>query len=292
MKKRYIGMLASSCFAWVLVVQADTTVDSAHPYAYGANVGWINARGDITNGAVLGQSYCTGYLWNANCGWISLGNGPTNSWRYSNSSGGDWGVNHDGQGRLTGYAYGANIGWIRFEQTYGQPRVDLRTGNLSGYIFGANVGWLSLSNNQAYVRTTRLDGGPDTDGDGIPDPWEYSHTDNLAALSGSQHDLDGDGVTDTREYGADTDPLDANDHLKIVALTVSGNTNTVRWTARPTRTYRLVATNSLMGAGGAWPDAGPGVIGPPAGSSMEVSVTGVTQTTRFYRVKSIVPLSE
>ena len=292
MKRRFIALLASSCVAWLSVVHADTTIDPAHPYAYGANVGWVNARGDVTHGAALRQAYCTGYLWSANCGWIGLGNGPTNGWQYSNSSGGDWGVNHDGQGHLTGYAYGANIGWIRFEQTVGQPRVDLRTGNLSGYVYGANVGWFSLSNEQAYARTARLDAGPDTDGDGIPDPWEYSHTNNLAALSGGQHDFDGDGATDAHEYGSDTDPLDADDRFEIVDLTVSGDTNTVRWTARPTRTYCLRTTNSLMGASGAWPDAGPGVMGPPAGSPMEVSVSGVTQTTRFYRVQSIVPLSE
>ena len=53
---------------------------------------------------------------------------PTNGHAYANNSAADWGVNHDGAGRLTGYAWGANIGWVAFEQTHGQPQVDLRTG--------------------------------------------------------------------------------------------------------------------------------------------------------------------
>jgi hypothetical protein len=34
--------------------------------------------------------------------------------QYSNTSGTDYGVNHDGAGELFGYAWGANIGWIQF----------------------------------------------------------------------------------------------------------------------------------------------------------------------------------
>ena len=63
-----------------------STIDPAHPYAWGANIGWINAQGDVTNGAVVGQTYCSGQAWSANCGWINLGNGPANGWQYSNGS--------------------------------------------------------------------------------------------------------------------------------------------------------------------------------------------------------------
>jgi hypothetical protein len=267
-----------------------TTIDAAHLYAYGANVGWINARGDVTHGAVIGQAYCTGYVWSANCGWIGLGNGPTNGWRYLNASAADWGVNHDGAGRLSGYAYGANVGWIVFDQTWGQPRVDLRTGNLSGHIWGANVGWISLSCQGAYVRT-RLDAGPDTDGDNLSDPYEYRHTNTLARLSGlNGHDADGDGATDLAEAGADTDPLDDTDFLRIVSIGVTGSTNRVAWTACPTRLYLVESTNALFSASN-WSDVGPSLLGPPTDSPMTQTVSGVTGTTRFYRVKAIMPLS-
>jgi len=288
--KRFVAT-TSVLLAMAAACQAGTTINPTHAYAYGANVGWMNWRGDVAHGVVLGQSYCTGSVWSANAGWICLGNGPTNCWRYSNASGNDWGVNHDGAGHLSGCAYGANIGWINFEQTYGQPRVDLRTGNLSGYAYGANIGWISLSNVQAHVQTDRLDTGPDTDQDGLPDAWEYGQTNVLAALGGGGlADFDHDGMTDTQEYLADTDPLNPDDNLRITALAAARQTNTVAWTARPTRLYALQANARLTNAA-SWVDSGAGVLGPPPSSSMSVQLTGVTATTRFYRVQAIVPLA-
>jgi len=269
--------------------QAATTIHTTNKNAYGANVGWINAQGDITNGAVIGQAFCTGYVWSASCGWISLGNGPTNGWQYSNLSSNDWGVNHDGEGRLTGYAYGANIGWINFEQTHGQPKINLLTGNLSGYVYGANIGWIGLSNAQAFVRST-VSPGADTDGDGIPDPWERRRVGNTTSLGNG--DYDGDRVPDADEYAADTDPDDSNDRFRIVSLQTLPGTNTVSWTARPTRLYRLEATNRLASTSGGWVDAGGGLIGPPASSPASATVPTGGATSRFYRVQAVVPLTE
>src|ERR1035437_5041441 len=66
------GLLASG---W-----AATTINSTNPYAFGANVGWFNAGGDVTHGAVIGEYVCSGCLWAANVGWIHLGDGtPANS---------------------------------------------------------------------------------------------------------------------------------------------------------------------------------------------------------------------
>ena len=291
--RRLARLGAGILLAAVSGVRAGTTITPAHPDAYGANIGWINACGDVTNGAAVGRHYCTGYVWSANCGWIKLGSGtPANGHAYANDSATDWGVNHDGEGGLTGYAYGANIGWVTFEQTHGQPRVDLHTGKLGGYAWGANVGWIGLSNGLGFVRTTTLDPGPDSDGDLLPDAYEYTHTNTLAALSGlGGHDADGDGATDLEEGRADTDPLDNMDRLEIVSLETDAATNRMAWTSRPTRLYRLEATNSLAG-GGAWPDAGPGLIGPSAVSPMTQTVTDVTAAVQYYRVKAVVPLSE
>lgn len=49
-------------------VGASTTIDTNNAYAYGANIGWCNAFADGTNGAVIGQFYCTGYIYSANVG--------------------------------------------------------------------------------------------------------------------------------------------------------------------------------------------------------------------------------
>ena len=158
---------------------ASTTIDTNNAYAYGANIGWCNAYADGTNGAVIGQFYCSGYIWSANVGWICLGypGGPVNGYSYFNLATNDRGVNNtSGTGQLSGYAYGANIGWIEFEQTYGQPCVDLRTGNLTGYAYSANCGWISLSNSVAVMQTDSLSPGPlDASGSGLPIAWEMEY---------------------------------------------------------------------------------------------------------------------
>ena len=271
--------------------QAATTIDPAHKEAYGANIGWINAQGDTANGMVVGQAYCTGYIYSANCGWIGLGNSPNNGWHYSNTSSGDWGVNHDGAGNLTGNAYGANIGWITFEQTFGRPKIDLRTGNLSGYAWAANVGWISLSNAQAFVRSAQISNGPDSDSDGIADSWELQSVGNLTTLHGGGHDQDNDGVSDKDEYLADTNPLDDEELLRIVELEIENTARTVTWLSRPTRLYRLEATNRLSAATGNWEDVGGGLLGPMAASTASCTEFDVTTTSRFYRVRAFLPLT-
>ena len=285
-----ILLIGASAALLAAATFAASTIDPAHPYAWGANIGWLDMQGDVANGTVVGQSYCSGYAWSANCGWICLGNGPTNGWRYSNSSVADWGVNHDGQGRLSGYAWGANIGWVNFEQTNGVPRVDLLTGNLSGHVWGENVGWISLNNAQAYVRTATLSPGPDTDLDGIPDAWEMQRAGDLTTLGGSY--ADGDDRSDVEEYYADTDPL-TSEHFAIVSVTEVAGINTVYWSSRPTRLYRVEATNGPPpAAAGPWADVGGGLIGPPAGSPSLATVQLGGDKTRYYRVRAVVPLGQ
>ena len=268
-----------------------TTIVASNQYAWGANVGWLDARANATNGAAVLQYYCTGHVWSANCGWIGLGNGPTNGWRYSNASVSDWGVNHDGAGNLSGCAWGANVGWIVFEQTNGLPRIDLRTGNFSGYAWGANVGWISLSNVQAYVQTGALLPGADSDGDGMPDAWEYRWAGNLTTLSAGGHDQDGDHVPDVAEYPADTDPTDPAEALAIVSIEKGTATDRIGWTTRPTRLYRMEATNALPpGASGNWQDLLGMNAGPMGISPAYLQVPAAPLTTRFYRVQAVVPL--
>jgi hypothetical protein len=265
---------------------AATTIDPANKHAYGANIGWINVEADSANGAVIGQAFCSGYLYAANVGWIHLGDGtPDNGIAYGNDSATDFGVNHDGLGNLTGYAYGANIGWINFEETYGQPKVNLETGDLSGYTWSGNVGWTSLDG----VNTLILASGPDSDNDTIPDFWEYAHTNTLDVLTNGGADSDDDGVTDTAEYGADTDPFDASDFLQITALEKQADTNLVTWTCVPTRLYTLqyadILTNDVP-----WTATGPSFV-PHSGPETSKRVDGVIDDKRFYRIKAGPPLA-
>lgn len=283
-----VGLMLAACVrgAW-----AETTVAPAHAYAYAANAGWVNAAGDVSHGVQIGTSYCAGFLWSPALGWIGWGSAPTNGWLYTNLSADDWGVNHDGLGRLTGYAYGANIGWVNFEQTYGKPRVDLRTGVMSGAAWSPNVGWITFSNAVAHVRMARLETGPDSDGDGIGDPWEYQMAGGLTRLQAGGSDWDEDGMPDLAEFWAGTDPLDALSGLRISKFARSGGMDQVTWPGLPTRLYRLEWRASLA-AGDVWSDSGAGVISGNKKGNLIRTVAAPEAARRFYRVRALMPFSE
>jgi len=267
---------------------AGATIDAVNKYAYGANVGWLNAFADGANGAVIGDYYCTGYLYAANVGWINLGSGtPANGIQYLNNSATDFGVNQDGLGNLRGYAWGANIGWINFENT-GAPRVNLRTGVLGGYAWSANCGWISLSNTFAYMQTDTLWPGPLAP-DGLPVPWllTYFGTTNVNANADPDHD----GMSNAQEYQAGTDPNNANSVLRITAESFGpgGTTASLTWNSVPTRFYYLLKNPDLRTAN--WTDSGLGLISPSLGSSTTDGFSDTNAPIRFYRVKAVLPLS-
>ena len=227
--------------------QAASTIDPANRYAYGANLGWLDGRGDTNNGAVIGEYVCSGYLYAANAGWINLGNGsPTNGIQYQNVSAADFGVNLDGAGNLRGYAYAANLGWINFEPT-GAPKVDLLTGKLDGYVWSANCGWISLSNTVAYVQTDTIAPGTDSDHNGLPDAWERQNFGFIGVDPNA--DPDHDGVSSRQEYLAGTDPNNGLDYLHITRIQrgSASDTNyvTLLWSGVPSRFYAIQRRSTL-----------------------------------------------
>lgn len=269
---------------------AQSTIAPAQPFAWGVNVGWLNARPSVADGVRTGDTVCSGFVWAANVGWIKLGGGtPANGRQYSNTTAGDWGVNVQPDGALRGFAWGANIGWVNFEAT-GNPRIDLATGAFAGYAWSTNVGWLNLGDANFHPTTTTL-AITDTDGDGISDAWEYEAAGNLTTLS-ALGDADGDGVSDFNEYLADTDPLDRTDRLRITRydITRPGGvaTQNLQFTSQPTRFYRLETRASL--SSGTWADAGLGLFqGQPASTLLDLGVP--TGTQRFYRITVQRPLA-
>jgi hypothetical protein len=247
-------------------------------------------RGDIANGAVIGQYVCSGYLYAANVGWINLGSGaPANGIYYQNLSAGDFGVNKDGLGNLRGYAYGANIGWINFENN-GAPSVDLLTGKLNGHVYSANCGWISLSNAFAFVQTSTILPGADTDGDGIADAWEQLKFGNLTTADSSS-DQDLDGASDLNEYLADTNPNDATSNLRITDYSTAfgGTANALTWTSELTRHYYILETPSLDQPA-TWIDSGLSLIGPDGALTTRNFISTETPM-RFFRVQAVLPLA-
>ena len=123
--------------------------DDGSQYAYGENVGWLNAEpsGDGGPGVEVKDSKLTGYIWAENIGWVSLSCENTSSCGTAN-----YGVTNDGNGNLKGYAWGENVGWISFscENTgscgtvgYGVT-IDPATGEFSGKAWGENIGWTTF----------------------------------------------------------------------------------------------------------------------------------------------------
>ena len=270
-----------------LSADAATTIDGVNHYAYGANLGWADWRGDTANGAIIGEYVCSGNIYSANVGWINLGSGtPTNGIYYQNLSTNDFGVNQDGMGNLRGYAYGANIGWINFE-TNGAPKVNLLTGQLSGYVWSANCGWISLNNATAFVQTDTIQQGALAP-DGLPIAWLLQNfgTTNVSATA----DPTGKGMTVGQDYLAGTDPNNVNSLLKITGKTFSsGGTNALlTWQSVPTRYYYLQKILSLNS--NTWADSGLGLVASTAGSTTSGSFTDTNAPKRFYRVEAVRPL--
>jgi hypothetical protein len=289
LKRAPLALFLSTFNCHFSTVLAGTTMDAANHSAYGANLGWMDWRGDTNHGAVIGQYVCSGYTYSANAGWINLGSGaPANGIRYQNNSATDFGVNNDGAGNLSGLAWGANIGWLTFEQTYGKPNVNLRTGALSGYVWSANCGWISLSNAAAHVQTDSLYPGPLAP-NGLPVPWllAYFGATNVSATA----DPTGKGMTLAQDYVAGTDPTNADSILRITGedFSPSGASASITWSSVPTRVYFIQKSPDLATTN--WTDSGLGLISPSAGPATMANFTDTNAPARFYRVQAVLPLS-
>ncbi|MHC4476853.1 MAG: hypothetical protein ACYTEL_14495 [Planctomycetota bacterium] len=122
-------------------------------YAYGENVGWLNAEplGDGGPGVEVDDSKLTGYVWGENIGWISLSCENTSSCGTV-----DYGVTNNGAGNLSGFAWAENVGWINFD-----PRVPNdpncysvcidSNGNFDGWAWGENIGWIHFQSSTPVV---------------------------------------------------------------------------------------------------------------------------------------------
>jgi len=292
MKARLTLRLTAALLALATSASAQSTINSTHKYAYGANTGWLNFRPSAVDGVVVGEAFLAGNIYAANFGWIRLGAGtPANGHTYTNASGSDFGVNHDGTGTLTGYGYSGNIGWVNFgwarANDPNRPHFDLLTGQFSGYAYSANTGWINLAGNL----TTDTLANPDTDGDGMADAWEIEKFGNLTT-AGIGTDKDKDGQSDAAEYAADTDPNNAAEYLRIISQNYNAGVTqvTLTFTTRPTRTYRIQTSNNLPNGGAdGWVASGAVFLADP-GTTTTKTLSFPGGPRRFFRVVAQKPL--
>jgi hypothetical protein len=156
MKARFSRRIAVVISSAVFLILCETSyaenVDPDHSdsqYAYGENVGWLNAEagGEGGEGVEVSDSKLTGYMWAENIGWISL------SCENTSSCGAvDYGVTNDGRGNLLGYAWGENVGWISFSCEHAGScgavdygvMIDPTTGKFHGLAWAENIGWINF----------------------------------------------------------------------------------------------------------------------------------------------------
>ncbi len=179
-KRAFMGLVLASLLGAVVAVVSAETIDpnsDNSQFAYGENVGWINAE-PLGNGNAAGTTVTglklTGYMYGENIGWINLNCTNNNTCATT----GNYGVVNDGLGKLSGYAWGENVGWISFNcsntpatcattNNYGVT-INRSTGDFSGYAYGENIGWISFNcTNQNTCGTAQYKVKTADDGDGI-----------------------------------------------------------------------------------------------------------------------------
>jgi hypothetical protein len=119
----------------------------------------------------------------------------------------------------------------------------------------------------------------DSDGDGIPDEWERSHSLDPYSAADANGDVDGDGQTNLSEWTAGTDPRSSLSRLTTeVSSTAQGFL--IRFTALPNRSYTIQYRDSL--ASGGWQKLVD--ITAEAGERQVTHIDPVIAPERFYRV--------
>ena len=140
-----------------------------------------------------------------------------------------------------------------------------------------------LNGQEAEVIVTKfVFAGPDTDRDGMPDPWERAHGLDPANAADAATDDDDDGMTNLREFLAGTDPANLASALKITAINVTEADTRVSFPTALDKTYHLESTGSLHSPN--WTSVTQNVAG--TGGDIEIiNPGGATNAANYYRIR-------
>ncbi len=191
-----LALAAAATSAAPATALAQNSIDPVNKFCWAENIGWINWRDAGSpagsEGVRFVYTYLTGFAWSENTGFVNFGQGPADGVTYVNTTGADFGVNHDeNTGYLSGYAWSENVGWINFSggalATPANPaRISVDSPRrLQGFAWAENVGWINLdvAVEGQYVLTNpcvldyNRDGSlnPDDLGDFITDYYTVPH---------------------------------------------------------------------------------------------------------------------
>jgi len=117
--------------------------------------------------------------------------------------------------------------------------------------------------------------------DSIPDSWRIQYFgSNTDPRSYPDADPDGDGLSNYQEYKLGTNPLDANDNLRINASSGGNKAVNLRFRTSAGRKYRIEASENLQP--GSWTTVQTDVLG--TGGDVELPRSG-TDAHYYYRVR-------
>ena len=124
--------------------------------------------------------------------------------------------------------------------------------------------------------------GPDSDRDGLPDPWERAHGLNPANATDAARDDDGDAMTNLREFLAGTDPANSTSALRTTAINISGADTHVSFSSALDKSYSVESTGNLQSPN--WTSVTQNIFG--TGDSIQTILPGgATNAASYYRVR-------
>ena len=148
----FVSLVATTILINPAAAEPETIdpAESGEQYAWGENIGWLNAEplGNNGPGVTVFSDHLEGWMWSETIGWLSLSCANTNSCGQV-----DFGVGNDSSGYLSGLAWSENAGWISFScsstgscgtLSYGVT-ISPTTGEFSGWAWSENLGWISFS---------------------------------------------------------------------------------------------------------------------------------------------------